>query len=47
MVTINDHYARAPQETVFDLPPVVPAGRASGRSPKSVREAGLPNHAPA
>jgi len=34
VATINDHDARAPQGTVFDLPPVVPAQRASGRSAK-------------
>ncbi len=47
MVTINDHDARAPEETMFDLPPVVPAERARGRAPKSVRETGLPNQTPA
>src|SRR5450755_50009 len=42
MKTINHHDARGPEETVHDLPPMVPAESASGRPPAGLRQAGLP-----
>ena len=47
MVTIKAHHARGPEKTLFDMPPVVSAGPASGRTPARLLPAGLPNRAPA
>src|ERR1700694_5087117 len=44
---MKHHHARGPEETVFDLPPVVPARRASGRSPACLRDTGMSDVAPA
>jgi len=44
---MKHHHARGPEETVHDLPPVVPAEPACGRSPTCLREAGMPDQAPA
>src|ERR1035437_5909294 len=44
---MKHHHARGPEETVCDLPPVVPAEPASGTPPTCLREAGMPDHAPA
>src|SRR5450755_4565618 len=43
MKTINHHDARGPEETVHDLPPMVPAESASGRPAVGLRQAGLPD----
>src|ERR1022692_4998166 len=43
---MKHHHARGPEETVCDLPPVVPAGRASRIPPTCLREAGMPDVAP-
>ena len=47
MTTMNHHDARGPEETVLDLPPVVPAGSASRRSATGLRQAGMPDGAAA
>src|ERR1019366_8309587 len=47
MVTRKHHHARGPEETVCDLPPLVPAERASRGSPTCLREAGMPDLAAA
>src|SRR5450759_5870697 len=47
MVTMKHHHARGSEETVCDLPLVVPAGPASRRSPTCLWEAGMPDVAPA
>jgi hypothetical protein len=47
MVTMKHHHARGPEETVCDLPLLVPAERASRGSPTCLREAGMPDRAPA
>jgi len=47
MVTMKHHHARGPEETVCDLPPVVPAERASRKPPTCLREARMPDRAPA
>jgi len=44
---MKHHHAIGPEETVCDLPPLVPAERASGGSPTCLREGGMPGHAPA
>src|ERR1019366_367159 len=44
---LKHHHARGPEETVCDLPPVVPARRASSKPPTCLREAGMPNVAAA
>jgi len=44
---MKHHHARDPEETVRDLPPVVPAERASGNLPTCLREARMPERAPA
>src|ERR1035437_9465815 len=44
---MKHHHARGPEETVCDLPPVVPAEPASRIPPTCLREAGMPDHAPA
>src|SRR5437667_4614883 len=41
------HHARGPEETVCDLPLLVPAGRASRRPPTGRRETGMPDQAAA
>src|ERR1039457_3518174 len=38
---LKHHHARGPEETVCDLPPLVPAERASRGSPTCLREAGM------
>jgi hypothetical protein len=43
---MKHHHARGPEETVCDLPPVVPAEPASGTPPTCLREAGMPDVAP-
>src|ERR1022692_4185277 len=43
---MEHHHARGPEETVCDLPPVVPAEPASGTPPTCLREAGMPDVAP-
>src|SRR5712692_1344773 len=47
MVTMKHHHARGPEETVLDLPPVVPAGPASRTAPTFLREDGMPGVAAA
>src|SRR6266704_2812566 len=44
---MNHHNARAPEETVLDLPPLVPTGRANRRPPTCVRKGGMPEQAAA
>ena len=44
---MKHHHARDPKETVCDLPPVVPAERASRKPPTGMWEAGMPGVAPA
>src|ERR1700722_13272481 len=39
---MKHHHVRGPEETVCDLPPVVPAGPASRSPPTCLREAGMP-----
>jgi hypothetical protein len=41
------HHARDAKETVCNLPPVVPAERASRKPATCMREAGMPGVAPA
>src|SRR6266542_291599 len=40
-------HGRAPEETVLDLPPVVPAEPASRKPPTLLRQAAMPNRAAA
>jgi hypothetical protein len=47
MVTMKHHHARGPEETVCDLPPLVPAGRASRRPPTCLWQTGMPSRAAA
>ena len=47
MTTIDHHDARSPEETMQNLPPVVPTGSASGRSAAGVQPAGLSDGPPA
>jgi hypothetical protein len=47
VVTMKHHHARGPEETMCDLPPVVPAGPASRTSPTCLWEGGMPGVAPA
>lgn len=47
MKTMVHHDARGPEETVHDLPPVVPAEPASRSPATCVRESGMPDGAPA
>jgi hypothetical protein len=47
MVTMKHHHARGPEETVRDLPPLVPAERASRRPPTGLWQTGMPSRAPA
>ena len=47
MKTIDHHHARGREETVYDLPPLVPTRSASGKSSTCLREAGMSNRAPA
>src|SRR5271169_5550927 len=44
---MKHHHARGPEETVCDLPPLVPARPASRKPPACLREAGMPGVAPA
>src|SRR5580658_4516886 len=44
---LKHHHARGPEETVCDLPAVVPAGRASREPPTCLRESGMPDVAAA
>ena len=44
---MKHHQARGPEETVCDLPPLVPAESASRRTPTCLREAGMSDVAPA
>jgi hypothetical protein len=44
---MKHHHARGPEETVCDVPPMVPAGRASRKPPTCLREAGMPDIASA
>jgi hypothetical protein len=47
MTTMNHHDARGPEETMHDLPPVVPTG-CTGRSPATgLRQAGMSDCPPA
>ena len=47
MVTMKHHHARGPEETVCDLPPLVPARRASRRPPTRLWQNGMPSRAAA
>jgi len=47
MTTMNHHDARGPEETMHDLPPLVPAGCASRRPATSLHQAGMSDRAPA
>ena len=44
---LKHHHARGPEETVCDLPAVVPAGPASRNLPACLRESGMPGVAAA
>jgi hypothetical protein len=46
MKTMVHHDARGPEETVHDLPPVVPAKPASGSPSTGMRETGVSDGAP-
>ena len=46
MTTINHHDARGPEETMHDLPPVVPAGSASRSPATSLHQAGMSDLSP-
>jgi len=47
MVTIKHRHARGPEETVCDLPPLVPARRGSRRPPTRLWQNGMPSRAAA
>src|ERR1017187_1242724 len=47
MTTIDHHDARGPEETMHDLPPVVPAGSARRRPATGLRRAGMSVRSPA
>ena len=44
---MKHHYARGPEETVCDVPPVVSAGPANRKPPTRLRETGMPGRAEA
>src|SRR6266478_7436111 len=44
---MKHHHARAPEETVLDLPPLVPTGCASRRPPTCLRKGRMPGQAAA
>lgn len=47
MTTMNHHDARGPEETLHNLPPVVPAGCANRRPATGLWQAGMSDRAPA
>jgi hypothetical protein len=47
MTTMSLHDARGPEETMHDLPAVVPTGRASRSPATSLRQAGMSDRSPA
>ena len=47
MTTIDHHDARGPEETMHDLPPVVPAGCASRSPATGLHQARMSGRAPA
>ena len=47
MTTMNHHNARGPEETMHDLPPVVPAGSASRSPTTGLSRTGLSDRPPA
>jgi hypothetical protein len=46
MTTINHHDARGPEETMHDLPPVVPTGCAGGSPATRLHRRGMSDRPP-